>query len=91
MFVYSKTESHPLLCNHNNIWLHFYVDEFEIVNPLGAKREKNKLTAVYFKLGNLHHRYTSKVIKFIHKDASNDDDVFKPLIEDVGCLETEGD
>lgn len=95
-----QCKTHPLLCNHNSIRLHFYVDEFEIVNPLGAKRGKHKLTAVYFKLGNLHHRYTSKVEhiylsilvkhKFIHKDASNYDDVFRPLIEDIMALETDG-
>lgn len=95
-----QCKAHPLLCNHNNIRLHFYVDEFEIVNPLGAKRGKHKLTAVYFKLGNIHHRYTSKVEhiylsilvkhKLIYKDASNYYDVFRPLIDDVRLLETEG-
>lgn len=54
-------KSHLLLCNHNNIRVHFYIDEFEIINPLGVKRGKHKLTAEYFKLGNFHHRYTSKV------------------------------
>ncbi|RXN21976.1 zinc finger protein [Labeo rohita] len=45
----------------SNLRLHFYIDEFEIVNPLGSKRGKHKLTAVYFKLGNIDKKYTSKL------------------------------
>lgn len=33
--------------------LHFYVDEFEVCNPIGAKRGKYKMTAVYFTIGSL--------------------------------------
>lgn len=41
--------------------LHFYVDEFEVVNPLGSSKGTHKLTAVYFKLGNLGNKENSQL------------------------------
>ena len=41
--------------------LQFYIDEFEVVNPLGSKRGKHKLSAVYFVIGNIHQKYRSKL------------------------------
>ena len=33
--------------------LHFYINEFEVCNPIGARRGKYKMTAVYFTVGSL--------------------------------------
>lgn len=41
-----------------------YIDEFEICNPIGAKRDKYKLTGVYYQIGNLPTKYHSLQIKF---------------------------
>lgn len=38
--------------NKSTIFLNMYNDEFEVVNPIGAKRGKQKLNAVYFTIGN---------------------------------------
>lgn len=48
------------------VWLplHFYFDEFEAGNPLGSRRGKNKLGAVYLSIPTLPVRFVSK-IKFI--------------------------
>ncbi|XP_060763963.1 uncharacterized protein LOC132872868 [Neoarius graeffei] len=48
-------KEHPFFKIHSDaLRLHFYQDEFEVVNPLGAKRGKYKLSAVYYTIGNLH-------------------------------------
>lgn len=88
------------LTSLSSLRLHFYIDEFEIVNPLGSKKGKHKLTAVYFKLGNIDKKYTSKLEniylsslirhRFIEEDLTNYNNLFQPLIEEVRHLETEG-
>lgn len=42
------------------IKLHMYIDEFAVCNPIGAKRGENKVTAVYFTIGNLPRIYRNK-------------------------------
>ncbi|XP_067300110.1 uncharacterized protein [Pseudorasbora parva] len=84
----------------HSLRLHFYVDEFEVVNPLGSKRGRHKLTAVYFKLGNLDHKDTSKIQniylstlvhhRFLKNDLTSYDEVLQPLITDLAVLETTG-
>lgn len=76
------------------------VDEFEVVNPLGSKKGKHKLTAVYFKIGNLDSKYLSELQntylstlvqhKFIQSGFTDYDEVLQPLISDVEILETDG-
>ena len=92
--------SHPLFgqaCPSLQIFL--YVDEFEVVNPLGSKKGVHKLTAVYFTLGNLPPKYRSQ-LKFIylcilvrHKFIQGRftyADILKPLITDLNKLSREG-
>jgi hypothetical protein len=50
----SKRDGHLLL-------IHLYNDEFEVVNPIGAKRGKHKMNATYFTLGNLPSKYRSRL------------------------------
>lgn len=45
--------------------LHFYEDEFEVVNPLGSKRTKHKLCAFYYTVGNVDSKHRSK-LRHIH-------------------------
>ena len=33
------------------IRLHFYLDEFEVCNPIGSKRGKHKVLAIYYFVG----------------------------------------
>lgn len=51
---------HSFFKDHPNaLRLHFYEDEFEVVNPLGAKRNKHKLCGLYYTIGNLDKKYRS--------------------------------
>lgn len=47
------------LSSLSNVRLHFYIDEFEIVNPLGSKRGKHKLT-----IRNIHQNL--RIFTFHH-------------------------
>ena len=59
-------QSHILFSQHPDaIRLHFYADEFEVCNPIGAKRGKHKVLAVYYIVGNMEKKYWSE-LKFIH-------------------------
>jgi len=49
----------PWLKDGNLLLLHLYNDEFDVVNPIGARRGKHKLNATYFTLGNLPSKYRS--------------------------------
>ena len=93
-------KSNPLLCKKNTLQFKFFVDEFEVVNPLGSKKGKHKLTAVYFKIGNLDSKFLSELQntylstlvqhKFIQTGFTDYDEVFQPLLSDVEILETRG-
>jgi hypothetical protein len=60
-----RKDGHLLLIN-------LYNDEFDVVNPIGAKRGKYKINATYFTLGNLvsqygshlEHIYVANMIKY---------------------------
>jgi len=41
----------------NAICLHFYIDEFEICNPIGSKRGKHKVLGAYYLVGNMANKY----------------------------------
>ena len=45
--------------------LHFCLDEFDVCNPIGSKRGRHKLLAVYYFVGNLDCKYWSEM-KFIN-------------------------
>lgn len=82
------------------IRLHFYLDEFEVCNPLGSKRGKHKVLAVYYFVGNLESKYWSEM-KFIHlcilvryRSLRECDpqyvELLKPLIEELNMLASVG-
>lgn len=84
----------------HSLRLHFYMHEFEVANPLGSKRGRHKLTAIYFKLGNLGHKDTSKLQniylstlvhhRFIKKELTSYAEVLQHPITDLAMLETTG-
>ena len=85
--------SHP-----DALRLMLYTDEFEIVNPLGAKRGQQKLVAFYFVVDNVEARCRSS-LKNIHLallvknkliQTYGYDTILKPLLKDLKKLETEG-
>lgn len=45
--------------NPGTLRLHFYNDEFKVVNPLGSKKTKHKIN--YYMLGNIPYKYRSKL------------------------------
>lgn len=71
-----------------------------MINPLGSKKGKHKLTAVYFKIGNLDSKFLSELQntylstlvqhRFIQTGFTDYDEVFQPLLSDVEILETQG-
>jgi len=81
-------------------WLliHLYNDEFEVVNPIGAKRGKHKLNATYFTLGNLPAKFRSSlqhihlvnVVKHKAVNESGYSAVFAPLVDELQKLYSEG-
>jgi hypothetical protein len=86
--------------NPNAIRLHFYLDEFEICHPIGSKRGKYKVLAVYWFIGNFECKYYSE-LKFInlcllvrYQHVRQFDPqygiLFKPLIEELHKLATDG-
>jgi hypothetical protein len=88
------------LFHPNALRLHFYFDEFEVCNPLGSKRGKHKVLAVYFVLGNLDCKYWSEM-KFVHlcllvryQHLTFYDEhyakVLHPLVEELQVLASEG-
>jgi len=86
--------------NPNALRLHFYLDEFEVCNPIGSKRGKHKVLAVYYIIGNLDPQYCSE-IKFInlcilvrYQHLQQFDPhcaiLFEPLIKELEMLAADG-
>ncbi|XP_029837844.2 uncharacterized protein LOC115321710 [Ixodes scapularis] len=84
--------------DHHKICLQLYTDEFEVCNPLGSKRGKHKMTAVYFSVLNFPARFRSALsgmhlallVNDHHVDSYGLPKILAPLLEDVSRLETEG-
>ncbi|KAK0137892.1 hypothetical protein N1851_025902 [Merluccius polli] len=78
--------------------LAFYIDDFEICNPLGTSRKKHKITAVYWVPLNLPAKFRSSLSSIQLAALGRSDDVkqygfdrfFAPLLRDISVLEKEG-
>lgn len=78
--------------------LHLYEDEFEVCNPLGSKRNKHKLCAIYYTVGNMGAKYCSQIkhihlallVRFCYVKQFGLDDILKPLLNDLKKLSSEG-
>ena len=77
-----------------------YIDELELCNPIGAKRGRHKVTAIYYVIGNIHPRFRTQQ-RFIHlallvrhklikESGDNYSQFLQPLIHDLKILQTEG-
>jgi hypothetical protein len=91
--------SHPMLSTERDLLrLHFYIDDFEVCNPIGSHRGKHKHTAVYFLLGNIDVRHWSNTDNIHMCILANAADVKKyglsqvmqPLIDDLKVLQQRG-
>ncbi|KAK3929621.1 Zinc finger protein 76 [Frankliniella fusca] len=72
-----------------------YQDEFEVVCPIGSAKNKYKILAVYYSLGNLppHLHSNPKNIQLValcRKKYFNPDKVFGIIVNDLIKLEKEG-
>lgn len=96
--IYSSHKFFPGNRPANRIMLQFYLDEFEICNPIGSKRGIHKLTAVYFAVLNASPQKCTKVsnihLAIMAPSASVKkyglSVVLKPLLDDVRILEQKG-
>lgn len=95
----SRFKENSLLTEEDfRISLCLYIDEFEVANPLGTSRNKHKLCAIYWVLGNLHCKHRSSLhsiqLALLCK-VSNIKDcgygaIMHPLIQDLVSLEQHG-
>ena len=82
----------------NALQICLYHDDFNIVNPLGNKTQKYKISAFYFVIGNFANKYKS-LLKDIHLcilspatfvNKYGYEKILRPLLDDLLKLETEG-
>lgn len=85
--------------NSNSLLLKLYTDGIGITNPIGPKKDSNKLTSFYFLLEDLPDILRSQVnLIGLHcltytknlKDKKNRDILMNVLVEDLNHLQTEG-
>ena len=84
--------------NFLKLRLYFYIDEFEVVNPLGSQCGKHKLTAMYFTFGNMHPKYRSKLeymylcilVQYKYVKKYTYFDILKTLFKELNVLENTG-
>lgn len=80
---------------HPTLQIKLYMDDFQIVTPLGNKTIKNKITAVYYVIGNIPHKYSSKLhtiqlailCKSCHVKTYGFNKIMDPLISSLSKLE----
>lgn len=88
------------LNNPSALFIQLYVDEVELCNPIGAKKGRHKVTAVYYIIGNLNSKYRSQE-RFIHlailakhsiikKHDGDYSSIMKPLLYDPTVLQDTG-
>lgn len=91
-------KNHPFFRdNPDALRLHFYEDEFEVVNPVGSKRTKHKLCAFYYTVGNISGRHRSKLkrihlallVRYSYVKQCGLKNILKPMINYLKRLETE--
>lgn len=92
-------QEHPFFKDHPNaVRLHFYEDEFEVVNPLGSKRTKHKLCAFYYTIGNLDKRFRSHqrhihlalLVRYSYVKQCGWSTILKPMLDDLKKLAIDG-
>jgi hypothetical protein len=82
----------------HNIVLKLYLDEFEVVNPLGDSRGTYKLTGVYYQIMELNNSSQSRLQSIYlamlyfssHVSKYTLRSILKPLVNDICELESDG-
>ncbi|CAF4249654.1 unnamed protein product [Rotaria magnacalcarata] len=103
MFNYrhgSESKQHPVLShNFDSLLINLYTDDIGLTSPLGAKKDEQKITMVYFQLEDLPDtvRSTLKSIGLVamcHSEylsiPENKKKFFEIIIEDLNNLQTNG-
>lgn len=88
----------PFFGDPSILRIHLYTDEFDVVNPLGAKKAIHKVTAFYFTIGNLEQKYKSQLrhihlcllIRYQLFQRYPLKDILRPLLLDLKELHTKG-
>lgn len=89
-------QRHELFSSEDfSLRLHFYTDEFTVVNPLGSRKSEYKIAAFYFVIGNLPAQYRSQMrhihlaMLFKHSYLKNHTygEILEPLVNDLKKLE----
>ncbi len=79
------------------ISLLFYIDDFELCNPIGTSRKKHKLCGVYWILNNLQgcsstlsSIYLAVLCKTEHVKSYGHSTILEPLLQELVTLESHG-
>jgi hypothetical protein len=93
-------KQHPVLKNKPDALLfQLYIDEIGLTNPIGAKKDTQKITMIYFQLEDLPDTVKSMLnsiglIAMCHSnylsDKLNKKKFFDPIVEDLNALQTAG-
>ncbi|CAF1398356.1 unnamed protein product, partial [Rotaria sordida] len=96
----SQAKQHPILKNKpDSLLFHLYIDEIGLTNPIGAKKDTQKITMLYFQLEDLPDIFRSKLksiglLAMCHSTylsiKSNRIKFFAPIVEDLNALQTTG-
>jgi hypothetical protein len=81
----------------NPLRIKLYIDDFTIINPLSNKARVHKICGVYWTLDNIPHQFNSQLymiqMAILAKSTTvkkHFNEVFKPLVEELKTLESEG-
>jgi len=97
----SVFKTHSFFSKQNDsLRLHFYVDEFEVCNPIGAKRGRHKVLAIYYTIGNLDSKHLSQLkyinlcllvrYVYVRKYDPNMCKIFEPIVNELNLLSVDG-
>ncbi|CAF4440556.1 unnamed protein product, partial [Adineta steineri] len=60
--MFSIRESyHGLALDNNHLLIQLYIDDIGLTNPLGSKRDRHKMSMIYFTLEDIPDTYRSKL------------------------------
>lgn len=82
----------------NTLRLQVYLDDFQVVSPLGNKTKKHKICAMYWTLGNIPPKFNSKLYtiqllllsKSTHIKKYGFHRVLEKMVNDIKILESQG-
>ncbi|CAF1322994.1 unnamed protein product [Adineta steineri] len=93
-------KQHTVLKNKPDaLLLQLYIDDIGLTNPIGAKKDTQKVTMIYFQLEDLPDTIKSMlnsigVVAMCHSsyltNKSNRKKCFDPIVEDLNALQTNG-